>query len=251
MVEKIKAVNNPLTIIAIFAALAEVAGTVALGLVDKPLQQTFVWFVMGFPTLLVALFFVTLNFNPKVLYAPSDFKDEENFLRTLIGTQRVSRSLDEAKRQVEEAKSQILNQAIEQVTAVGSTERAKLEDILDRQLRRIESKIDSARETAQEVASDATAAHPRLHQAGRILGYLVGRQEPVSAAEITYYARYHGIGFDDISGMLDTMVDSGLIEKRIDSGKTAYEASETLIRDPRGINRLVDKIGPKDSIKDP
>jgi hypothetical protein len=59
MIEKIKAANNPLTIIAIFAALAEVAGTVALGLVDKPLQQTFVWFVMGFPTLLFALFLVT------------------------------------------------------------------------------------------------------------------------------------------------------------------------------------------------
>jgi hypothetical protein len=36
---------------------------------------------MAFPTLLILLFFITLNFNYKVLYAPSDFKDEDNFLK--------------------------------------------------------------------------------------------------------------------------------------------------------------------------
>jgi hypothetical protein len=119
MVEKIKAVNNPLTIIAIFVALAEVAGTVALATVDKELQHTFVRFVIGFRTLLAALFFATLNFNPKVLYAPSDFRNEENLANTLIGTQRVSMSLHEVTRQLEESKNQILNQAVEQITAVG------------------------------------------------------------------------------------------------------------------------------------
>lgn len=89
MIEKIKAINNPLTIIAIFAALAEVAGTVALATVDKSLQPTFVWFVMLFPTIIVILFFITLNFNPKVLYAPSDFRDEANFLSIFSGQQLI------------------------------------------------------------------------------------------------------------------------------------------------------------------
>jgi hypothetical protein len=53
MIEKVKAVNNPLTIIAIFAALAEIAGTVALKLVAQDLQGIFIWFVMLFPCLLV------------------------------------------------------------------------------------------------------------------------------------------------------------------------------------------------------
>lgn len=69
MIERMRTVNNPLTIIAIFAALAEVAGTVAIAVVDRSLQSAFLWFVMGFPVTLVVLFFVTLNWNPKVLYA--------------------------------------------------------------------------------------------------------------------------------------------------------------------------------------
>jgi hypothetical protein len=53
MIENFKAVQNPLTVIAIFAALAEIAGTIALAAVDKEYQYTFMWFVMAFPTLLV------------------------------------------------------------------------------------------------------------------------------------------------------------------------------------------------------
>ena len=46
-------------------------------------QATFVWFLMGFPVLLVLAFFVTLNWNHKVLYAPSDYRDDSSFLRVL------------------------------------------------------------------------------------------------------------------------------------------------------------------------
>ncbi len=85
MIEKIGRVGNPLTIIAIFAALAEVAGTVSLGIVDTQYQGVFVWFVMLFPVSLLVFSFLTLNFNPKVLYAPGDFRDEQNFLTTISG----------------------------------------------------------------------------------------------------------------------------------------------------------------------
>lgn len=83
MNKPISKVSNPLTIIAIFAGLAEINGTVVLSLVPTNTQEIFLWFIIGFPTLLVALFFVTLNFNPKVIYAPSDFSNEDNFLKTL------------------------------------------------------------------------------------------------------------------------------------------------------------------------
>ncbi|WP_419238546.1 hypothetical protein ACN08P_18275 [Photobacterium leiognathi subsp. mandapamensis] len=42
---------------------------------------------MTFPFSLVVLFFITLNWNYKVLYAPSDFKDEEHFVRLTKATQ--------------------------------------------------------------------------------------------------------------------------------------------------------------------
>lgn len=85
MTENIKRINNPLTIIAIFAALAEVNATIAIGLVAPSLHSIFIWFVMGFPTLLVILFFITLNYNTKVMYSPSDFKDDKTFVQSLYG----------------------------------------------------------------------------------------------------------------------------------------------------------------------
>jgi len=88
MIEKVTRISNPLTIIAIFAALAEMAGTVSLGLIDQSLQGIFVWFVMLFPILLVLAFFITLNFNPKVLYAPRDFRDDQSFIATMSGSFR-------------------------------------------------------------------------------------------------------------------------------------------------------------------
>jgi hypothetical protein len=85
MVENIKRINNPLTIIAIFAALAEVSATVAIGLIDKSLHHIFIWFIIGFPSLLVVLFFLTLNFNTKVMYSPSDYKDDKSFMDSIFG----------------------------------------------------------------------------------------------------------------------------------------------------------------------
>jgi hypothetical protein len=79
MVEKIGHVKNPLTVIAIFAALAEVSGTVVLPLLERDTQHIYVWFLMAFPILLVAVFFLVLYNKHHVLYAPTDFKDDKTF----------------------------------------------------------------------------------------------------------------------------------------------------------------------------
>jgi hypothetical protein len=80
MIEKVGHIRNPLTIVAIFASVAEVSGTVVLPFVSENSQSVYVWFLMFFPVFLVTVFFVTLNFNHKVLYAPSDFRDDRTFL---------------------------------------------------------------------------------------------------------------------------------------------------------------------------
>lgn len=67
MIEKVGPIKNPLTIIAIFAAIAEISGTIVLPFIDKTNQAIYVWFLMVFPILLILLFFLTLNFNHKVL----------------------------------------------------------------------------------------------------------------------------------------------------------------------------------------
>lgn len=74
-------VKNPLTIIAIFAGLVEVSATTVLPFIDKGIQETFIWFLMVFPTLLVTYFFATLLIKPKALYAPSDYRNDDSFVK--------------------------------------------------------------------------------------------------------------------------------------------------------------------------
>uniref|UniRef100_A0A486XJL6 Uncharacterized protein n=1 Tax=Rheinheimera sp. BAL341 TaxID=1708203 RepID=A0A486XJL6_9GAMM len=80
MPKQISTIKNPLTVIAIFAGIAEVSGSAVLPFISEANQQTYIWFLMLFPFALITLFFMVLNWNHKVLYAPSDFEDEDHFV---------------------------------------------------------------------------------------------------------------------------------------------------------------------------
>lgn len=103
MIEKIGHIKNPLTVIAIFAAIAEISGTTILPFIEPENQGVYVWFLMFFPIFLVGIFFLTLNLNYKVLYAPSDYKNEDNFLKSLSRA-TVKEKEDKLIEEVEEAK---------------------------------------------------------------------------------------------------------------------------------------------------
>jgi hypothetical protein len=79
-------------------------------------------------------------FKARVLYAPSDFKDEKNFLIALVGTHNVFVSVDEMKKQLEEVKSIVLNPSLEQSNVV-------------ERLNNIETGLTTVRQTAEAVAS--------------------------------------------------------------------------------------------------
>ena len=74
-------IKNPLTIIGIFSGIVEVSANLVLPFLEESQQSTYIWFLMLFPAALVILFFITLNFNHVVLYAPSDYKDDQGFMR--------------------------------------------------------------------------------------------------------------------------------------------------------------------------
>lgn len=80
MVTKHGWVRNPLSVIAIFAGVAEVCGAAVLPQLDGEAQAKFMLFVMFFPCALVGLFFYILWFKAKVLYAPADYKDDANYM---------------------------------------------------------------------------------------------------------------------------------------------------------------------------
>lgn len=75
-----KPVTNPLTIIAIFAGIIEASSLASLPFLEGHSQDIYTWFLVGFPPFLTLLFFITLNFNHKTLYSPSDFNDQQDFL---------------------------------------------------------------------------------------------------------------------------------------------------------------------------
>lgn len=83
MIEKIGHIKNPLSVIAMFAGIAEVSGAVVLPFLNPEVQGTYVWFLMGFPLVLIQLFFATLWLDHSVLYAPSDFRNDSSFLGVL------------------------------------------------------------------------------------------------------------------------------------------------------------------------
>jgi len=106
-------IKNPLTVVAIFAGVAEVSGTAILPFISPANQSTYLWFLMIFPTLLVAIFFLTLNFNHKVLYAPSDFREDQAFLDSLKPI--VDKETEPQKLEIEDSFVQEMNADIKKV----------------------------------------------------------------------------------------------------------------------------------------
>ncbi|WP_338582777.1 hypothetical protein [Pseudomonas sp. MAG733B] len=89
MIKNQKRITNPITVIAIFATLSETSAAVSLPFLDNKEREIYIWFLIVFPFYLLLLFFATLNFNYRSLYAPSDFAKGKDFLKVLDGeTQR-------------------------------------------------------------------------------------------------------------------------------------------------------------------
>lgn len=76
-----KKITNPISVIAIFAFISETSAAVSLPFLDNDEREIYIWFLISFPFYLLFLFFITLNFNYRSLYAPSDFGDDKNFLK--------------------------------------------------------------------------------------------------------------------------------------------------------------------------
>ncbi|MGE8066131.1 hypothetical protein [Pseudomonas sp. NPDC089569] len=83
MIKLTKKIGNPMTIIAIFATLSEASAAVSLPFLDNDEREIYIWFLISFPFYLLFLFFVTLNFNYRSLYSPSDFDKDEHFLKAM------------------------------------------------------------------------------------------------------------------------------------------------------------------------
>ncbi|QAY89581.1 MULTISPECIES: hypothetical protein [unclassified Pseudomonas] len=80
-------ISNPMTLIAIFATLSETSAAVSLPFLGEDEKEIYVWFLISFPFYLLFLFFATLNFNYRSLYAPSDFEKSKHFIKAMDNTE--------------------------------------------------------------------------------------------------------------------------------------------------------------------
>mgnify|MGYP000852281954 CR=1 FL=1 len=80
--------QNPLGIIALFASLAEVSGTIVLKFLPERIQSIFIWFVILFPVLIVLLFFYILYKKVQPAGSVSHtlveyYRNEQNFMTSM------------------------------------------------------------------------------------------------------------------------------------------------------------------------
>ncbi|MCU0073981.1 hypothetical protein N8H71_20510 [Pseudomonas koreensis] len=86
MLKNDRKITNPIGVIAIFAFVTETSAAVSLPFLDDNERKIYLWLLICFPFFLTFLFFITLNFNYRSLYAPSDFNNENNFLNAFENT---------------------------------------------------------------------------------------------------------------------------------------------------------------------
>jgi ABC-type transport system involved in multi-copper enzyme maturation permease subunit len=108
--------RNPLGIIALFISLIYGFACLVLSsslsnLIGMTERLPLIWFIIGFPILILISFILLVIFHHEKLYAPIDYKDEKNFVSTFQGKEfrmfqeeniKVSKDLDKNKKAFEQ-----------------------------------------------------------------------------------------------------------------------------------------------------
>jgi hypothetical protein len=91
-------IRNPMTIIALFVGLTELAFGLAFSKVAASLQSPFTWFMVLFATACAIGFFIVLFFRPQNFYGPGDFRSDETYLavnRRIADVEAYAKLIDE------------------------------------------------------------------------------------------------------------------------------------------------------------
>lgn len=97
MIKPKQRITTPMTVIAIFATLSETSAAISLPFLDDKDKDKdiYIWFLISFPFYLLLLFFATLNFNYRSLYAPSDFEKGKHFIKVMDKAERSGHAQDQ------------------------------------------------------------------------------------------------------------------------------------------------------------
>jgi hypothetical protein len=110
--EKAKGLTrNPLGIIGLFISLIYGFACLVLGISLNNLHGSeerlpLIWFIILFPVLILIAFTYLVIYHHKKLYAPSDYKDEKNFVNTFFDSKVVAPDLEEVNVQLKSLKTE-------------------------------------------------------------------------------------------------------------------------------------------------
>lgn len=128
-------VRNPLSVIAIFAGIAEISGTGILPFISPENQSLYIWFLITFPFALVMFFFATLNWNHKALYAPSDYNSDESFLEGIRAHKTARPEVSSLEETIENNIEAALNSTLPE-NGRDPSERARVADAIKNSIKR-------------------------------------------------------------------------------------------------------------------
>lgn len=181
-------VSNPLTIIAIFAGVAEAFATGALVALPEQLQDEFIIFVMAFPSAIVAIFFLILWNRPVVLYAPSDYEDQDHFLEANKLKEVIQKEAQKTLDNLSKEKHGSIEVDWERVSAEIAV-----------------ATIDTLASSSEKVVYDYLKDHPKEAFTPRGLKFIL----PVSKADATF--------------ALYSLESKGLVQKGVDGDVVVWQ----------------------------
>lgn len=91
--------SNPLGIIALFISMIYGFACLVVGMgsssLESELMYLLIWFLVLFPVIILISFLFLVVFHHQKLYAPKDYRDEENFFKGLDRKRQIERLNDE------------------------------------------------------------------------------------------------------------------------------------------------------------
>lgn len=174
--------KNPLGVVALFLVLVYGFASLLLGTGTSALTEQqrwpFVWFLTGFPVLVLAAFFYLVIRHHEKLYAPSEFRDERHFFRKLDSDAQRER-LEEEVNAVTEAGATDSGDKVESFRPLSRGEiRLNISLAEDLALRALEQELRTT--ISREVAVNAGDGWLNLDGA-------VARGERLLAIEVKYF----------------------------------------------------------------
>lgn len=120
--KKYQWIRNPLSMYGLFLSFCYSVTSIVVGVnlqyLFSPCERLpLIWFIVGFPTLLLIVVTLLVIFCPPKLYGPSDYKDEGIFLRLMTEKERERKNEIEVAEIVAETKKESENSYISKENA--------------------------------------------------------------------------------------------------------------------------------------